>query len=801
MQEDIKMDGVLDLDKYDYPVEETEFDLNEILGISTPEIEPDVKPAARKAETQLPSFEFKEESLFLVDDKQIQEDRQPKLSSFETNSKSGVSFEPIIQKEDLEGEDDKIRFDAPKVFFESEIDEDVDETPIASSAPIFFETDGEDADEIIIQSHAPAAVTIEESIDPTVTAKADEFVMDVNKFDFVKAKSNAASEERVEKIEQTIEPSNESESISEEKSEGLKSKKPKVQVIEEYSSIDEREDLLEDLRSLYTKVAGKSVVMLILFVGALYLLLGRFDALSFILPSAIRPESAPQLFCSVSFCLSFLCFLINIVPLFDGFKKLFRAKLTADGMAFALGLVVLLYDTYFVLNPDNFLPNKLVFDLFFVMLVLMNLLGKKAMVKNIYHDFELISREDTKTVIGRPNSSAIDNDVMVETGCGGDVLYSVYKNTITDYMSKAFLIQNMGLKIASFYFVLVALLTVAVTGCWIFDAMELSKIVLLGTATMSILMPVFSVWSQSWYRYKLGNALRRQNTMISDREGAACLAEGEVLVVPDTELLSCADISLRDMRIRNGHDGQKLLKVLAALYRKVGGPLEGFFDNIVQNQEEEFELPVITDTYYHDQLGYTFCAEETRYAVGNCEFMRQMSIDLPKKTSDDNAIYIALNQNIVGVFSVVYNVSEKTKLALQKLEAEGVSVAIVSNDFLLSEDLFEGVLENAEMITLLTYETARNCKRRCSDENSAADIVTYNNISGMAVGMSACSDLLASDLKHSAYKISATLFGVILVPTVLLLLPNTVTWLPLQILIYHVLWNIPNVFRALRIKL
>ena len=194
--------------------------------------------------------------------------------------------------------------------------------------------------------------------------------------------------------------------------------------------------------------------------------------------------------------------------------------------------------------------------------------------------------------------------------------------------------------------------------------------------------------------------------------------------------------------------------------------------------------------YFHEQLGYTFTADGKRLSVGTDEFMRQCRIECPinPAISGSERVYVAIDEQLVGVFSLTYQLSQKTVNALHLLEDEGVSVAILTVDFNLRETMFSGVVFDPDMITVLSDETAKNCMTLCDDsESCAGEIVTLDAIFGMALGLVGCNKVLLNCERHSIYRITASLFGLLIIFLLGYLAPSLSFWLPLQILLYQIL--------------
>ena len=589
----------------------------------------------------------------------------------------------------------------------------------------------------------------------------------------------------------------------EKKQDVIKDSKPMHKPVESLESADEteREDTIFDLKSLLNKITAKTVVMLLLLLGSLYLTISRIENLRFLLPAQLDPSSNSSNYIITLMGLSLIAFLLNISPLFDGFKKLFTARLTFDGMALCLGTACIVYDLYCLLNTEKFLTAIITFDAVFILMLFMNLLGKRLLVKNVLANFNMFSDERSKNIVTTPNAMPIDNDVMIETGNGGDVLYASKAKKVPDLINKSFAQQDINRKTDLFYFVFFILAMLISVSLWAFGVVDLHKLTLLLTAFCALCSPALSLWIQNLLAYRLGRLLRSHSTMISGKEGALEVADCGVLVIRDTDILSNNDISLKNMNILDVYDGSPIIPVLAALFKKVGGPLEGFFEKI-SDDDFKGEYPDIQNICFHEQLGYTFSSDGIYFTVGTDEFMRQCRIDCPvKHLSEGINIYLAVDNKIVAGFTLVYQLPRRSARALQLLESENISIAIMTTDFCLRESMFTEVLLDSDSITILSDETARNCMPMCATkEKSPAEVVSYNAIFGIALGLVGCDMLINNLEKQSVYQITSSIFGALIIAIFGLLLPSLSFWLPFQVLLYQFVWSLPGLLMRFRLK-
>lgn len=72
--------------------------------------------------------------------------------------------------------------------------------------------------------------------------------------------------------------------------------------------------------------------------------------------------------------------------------------------------------------------------------------------------------------------------------------------------------------------------------------------------------------------------------------------------------------------------------------------------------------------------------------VGSLRFMQSMGVDMPAGTRVSQAVYVAINGSLAGVFAVHYGVSRSVLEGLSALTvSRGVSPVVTAGDFIITE--------------------------------------------------------------------------------------------------------------------
>lgn len=580
----------------------------------------------------------------------------------------------------------------------------------------------------------------------------------------------------------------------------VKLSKPQMRQQQEPAQIRETDEMREDretarseLVSMRRKINVKTGLMTVLLLFAAYLFAGGFADM--LLPASISPLSHTKLFLFIGFAVSAFALIINIIPLAAGLRRLFHGQINPDGALLFFGISVLLSDIYFWLHPAFFLENRYTFDGLFVLFLLVGLRRKAHIVKRALIQFDIVTDKRIKSILSGPKNVAACNDVMAEVGLGADVLYAAKAERVVGFIRQDFLQSDRVGKPDGLQFWLSLVIALLCGGSFLIGRLSAGTALMLAAAGLAMILPCFAVGGFALSGVKLAQKLARGGTAVTGEESAKTFLDAGILVVNEEELITYKDVQLHGMKLVQNCDVKTVLTALSALFSKIGGCLDGFFSGMFE-QEDDIVLPEAKNILYYENCGYGAKISGSMLLVGSCQLMKKMKVAVPEITPPQggSVIYCAMNGKLCAVFSVCYQLPEKSKKALELLDKKNISVALIGANYQFDEQFYtEGLnLQHPEHITVLSFATACQCREHCAVQPKAqAQIVSCDGLHGLALGLLSFDKMLSNTLVRDVFRIVAAVFATLFIGVAAFrgIVPGV--YLPLQMLVYPLLWSLP----------
>ena len=184
----------------------------------------------------------------------------------------------------------------------------------------------------------------------------------------------------------------------------------------------------------------------------------------------------------------------------------------------------------------------------------------------------------------------------------------------------------------------------------------------------------------------------------------------------------------------------------SSLVNKVGGPLTGVFEQVIN--ENEGSLPEVEKYDYEDGGGISGWVDGQRVFIGNRKLMLSHKIQSPALDDETQfaignkqVVYIAVDSNIIAMMIVTYEADRRKRVELQRLEENGVSILVRTTDANITPDLMTRLFSiDRTSIIMLTGENSEEFRQLTSQEVPRADaiIATKGRIESLMTVISAC---------------------------------------------------------------
>lgn len=192
----------------------------------------------------------------------------------------------------------------------------------------------------------------------------------------------------------------------------------------------------------------------------------------------------------------------------------------------------------------------------------------------------------------------------------------------------------------------------------------------------------FLVWSRPWAA--LAAKLKDKGAALYGWSGAGRMGGKIMVPISDEDLFPSDGLKLNGVKFFGGASPDRVIAYGAAVMEAVGGGLSALFQ--AQLEQRGARRYTVDKLRRYDSGGVGAEILSDSVLVGSLRFMQAMGVDMPGGTKVSQAVYVAIEGELAGVFAVQYGVSRGVAEAMGMLcGCRGVSPTITALDFIITE--------------------------------------------------------------------------------------------------------------------
>lgn len=557
--------------------------------------------------------------------------------------------------------------------------------------------------------------------------------------------------------------------------------------IQDFETEEDRDEIYRDLKNIVGKMAVKMFFLLLLSGVSLYLFAAGFWP-------ALFGNNTDSVWFRLSFlAVDALCLVFSFGIFGEGLSHLLRARADTDTLLALMWVAVVAVRIVGMIKPD-FLPYPLNLEPMLVLGLLFNVSAKKKIASNIKNNFKVVATSADKLTATVPPSCETNNELILETGEGGEIMYAHSTSLVSKYIDHSYGDFNWDHKLQRLWFlsvlmILICTIAVSQLAGW-------GAAVLFPAAALAISVPFFSRYYYASSIFKNGKKIRKNGGVLTSARSAKELEDADLLIVAEEDFLGKDAVLLQGVKAMGETQIDDLITNIAALFNNVGTPLKPLFMKMID--QNSVTLPRVDDIYYHEGMGYSCLIHSKMFLVGNQALMEHFNITFPKPLLEMQLkdghfpVYVAYQKLPAGIFIASYERNADTETAIRLAEEERVSLGIVSNDFLFGEALLKKLYPSThpELFHFISSKTGAECRQFLRKQEKSADLIA--SVSGTK-GLMAC--LFGSSKLLSALKINGIIRILYMILALALIffiaLSGYSANTDLQILAFQLIWLIP----------
>ncbi len=289
----------------------------------------------------------------------------------------------------------------------------------------------------------------------------------------------------------------------------------------------------------------------------------------------------------------------------------------------------------------------------------------------------------------------------------------------------------------------------------------------------------------------LERRLHKLGTVLCGWQGVKGLGVSAAFPVEDADLFPSGSVKLNGVKFYGHRDPDEVVACAAALMARCGGTLVPLFSQLLESRSGyHYEADSVRS--YPGGVGAV--VNEDAVLAGSLQFMQDMGVDMPEGTRVNQAIYVAIDGSLSGVFAVTYTKTRPAATGLTTLCAyRGLTPVLTGSDFMLTEGFLRSKFGvNTRRMDFPDRDIRQALAQKEPDEDAPAlALTTHEGLAGAAFAVTGARALRSASIAGVAVHMLGGILGlVIMLALALVGAEHLLT--PVNVLLYELIWMIPG---------
>ena len=290
----------------------------------------------------------------------------------------------------------------------------------------------------------------------------------------------------------------------------------------------------------------------------------------------------------------------------------------------------------------------------------------------------------------------------------------------------------------------------------------------------------------------LEKRLHKLGTVLCGWQGVEAVSHRSVFTLTDDDLFPAGAAKLNGVKFYGDRDRDLVVSYAAALIRENGGSLVELFTRL---RDERGGYPYTVENLNHYAGGGIGGEiDDDAVLVGTLRFMQDMGVEMGQGTQVNQAVYVAIDGELCGVFAVAYGKARSSAAGIRTLCGySGLTPVLLARDFMLTESFVRarfGV--NTRRMAFPGRQVREELAQRECEEN--ATVVALTTKPGLAPRAFAITGarVLKNAMQTGVYiHMAGGIIGLSIMAA-LAYVGAAELLTPINILLYNLVWMIPG---------
>ena len=291
----------------------------------------------------------------------------------------------------------------------------------------------------------------------------------------------------------------------------------------------------------------------------------------------------------------------------------------------------------------------------------------------------------------------------------------------------------------------------------------------------------------------LEKRMHKLGAVLCGWRGVKGLKSKAVLPVDHNDLFPTGTVKMNGVKFFGSRDTDEIVAYAAALVCADGGGLAPLFEQVLQSRNGRHYTVKALRSYEGGGIGGEIMDEPV--LVGLLPFLRDMGVEIPEGLRVDQAVCVAIDGELCGLFALSYDRSGTVVDAVHTVcSSFGVKPVLTNTDFMLTPSFLRAKFGiRPKKLLIPSYEQCQELKKKTLSENSEALMVTTKEgLAPISYGIAGAKALHTAGWMGAVLSLLGGLCGLGIVA--ILILKNGMSMLtPDNLFLFQLAWIVPAV--------
>ena len=311
------------------------------------------------------------------------------------------------------------------------------------------------------------------------------------------------------------------------------------------------------------------------------------------------------------------------------------------------------------------------------------------------------------------------------------------------------------------------------------------------SAALLVSVPVGTHISQSRPAALLQQRLSKHGTVICGWQGVRGLCQAAAFPLRHEDLFPAGSAKLNGVKFYGSRTPDDVVAYATALMCADGGSMAPLMSQLLESRSG-YHYDVTQLQSYPGGVGGI--VEGEAVLAGTLAFVQSMGVEMPQGTKVSQAVYVAIDGQLSGVFAVSYSKIKTAAAGLTTLCAyRRLTPVMVTGDFMLTDSFLRGKFGvNTKRIAFPDRQIRTDLAERKPDSDAPAlAICTNETLAGMAYAVTGSRALRSSCIAGTVVNMMGGILGLLIVAALVVVGADHLLT-SYNILLYQLVWLIPG---------